>query len=453
MNKTSYKHMLYKLTIALLLVLGLEVATVAQQQKNMALDEAIEQMLQNNWQIRKGEKQLEIAADNVKTTSSIYLPSINLSETFINTNDPMMAFGTKLQQSSITSQDFDPNLLNYPNSISNFNTRIEATQPLFNLDGIHGRNSAIAASQAQGKHHEWTKEMMILKTKELYFNLIIAREAQEVLKQAEKTATKSYNTSQDLFDQGMINKADLMGVELSLTQVKSQLLHMNHFSEELNQNFLQLIGSADNFVISPTDSLQSYKIDLDALSSLLLPEDRSDLQALALTAKAEEFNLKSQKSGFTPRVNAFGSYSLNDTRILGNKSDNYLVGLQMKWDVFQGNKRIGKVQKAKHQTDLAYISYEEKKSEASRNIKKLKNSMVLATKQIELAELALNQAQAVYDIRANRYAEGLEKTTEVLADESNLLSKQLDLLKILNEYAQLIFLLEMKSGQKLTKEN
>ena len=56
MNKTSYKHMLYKLTIALLLVLGLEVATVAQQQKNMALEEAIKEMLQNNWQISSRSK-------------------------------------------------------------------------------------------------------------------------------------------------------------------------------------------------------------------------------------------------------------------------------------------------------------------------------------------------------------------------------------------------------------
>ncbi|RPJ11558.1 MAG: hypothetical protein EHM30_14340, partial [Desulfobacteraceae bacterium] len=56
---------------------------------------------------------------------------IFLNENFSRTNNPMWAFGTKLNQESITASDFDPARLNNPDGINNFITSVTIEWTLF----------------------------------------------------------------------------------------------------------------------------------------------------------------------------------------------------------------------------------------------------------------------------------------------------------------------------------
>jgi outer membrane protein TolC len=56
--------------------------------------------------------------------------------------------------------------------------------------------------------------------------------------------------------------------------------------------------------------------------------------------------LQSSKMTFLPRLNAFGSYELYDDTLL-ELTKGYVVGAQLLWNVFDGYKSIGKMEKAK----------------------------------------------------------------------------------------------------------
>jgi hypothetical protein len=49
-----------------------------------------------------------------RQSNSLFLPSITASHTAIATNNPLMAFGSKLNQATITASDFNPEILNNP---------------------------------------------------------------------------------------------------------------------------------------------------------------------------------------------------------------------------------------------------------------------------------------------------------------------------------------------------
>jgi hypothetical protein len=68
--------------------------------------------------------------------------SITASHTAIATNNPLMAFGSKLNQATITASDFNPEILNNPDRTTNFATKIEVLQPIINVDGLYGRQAA-----------------------------------------------------------------------------------------------------------------------------------------------------------------------------------------------------------------------------------------------------------------------------------------------------------------------
>ena len=94
---------------------GLALKSSAQDStKQLSLAEAIAATLNNNKSIQLAQLDESIAASNYKQTDAIYLPQVGFSYTAMGTNNPLNAFGFKLQQKSITQNDFNPDLLNHP---------------------------------------------------------------------------------------------------------------------------------------------------------------------------------------------------------------------------------------------------------------------------------------------------------------------------------------------------
>ena len=54
---------------------------------------------------------------------------------------------------------------------------------------------------------------------------------------------------------------------------------------------------------------------------------------------------------FLPRINAFGSYSLNDSKAFKFGNDSYLVGINLSWTIFSGNQNRSKMKSAQFQRD------------------------------------------------------------------------------------------------------
>ena len=82
-------------------------------------------MVDQNLQVKLANDEAKLAQAELLGTRAMYLPNVNAFYTFSNTNNPLYAFGSKLNQERITQMDFDPAKLNAPDAISNFATKIE----------------------------------------------------------------------------------------------------------------------------------------------------------------------------------------------------------------------------------------------------------------------------------------------------------------------------------------
>src|SRR6476619_5664017 len=60
------------------------------------------------------------------------LPSIRIEAGYIRTTDPIGVFGTTLRQRTITQANFDPQRLNFPAPVGNYQSGIVVEQPIFN---------------------------------------------------------------------------------------------------------------------------------------------------------------------------------------------------------------------------------------------------------------------------------------------------------------------------------
>ncbi|MEP4598749.1 MAG: TolC family protein, partial [Cyclobacteriaceae bacterium] len=170
--------------LMLVMIAGLLSKAWAQDTLQISLETLQTKVQERNLQARIAEKQLESASADFRQSNALFLPSISASHTAIVTTNPLMAFGSKLNQELLTPADFDPNLLNNPGKTENYATQIEVLQPLINVDGIYQRQAARSKMEAYGLQAERTKEYLELEVSKAYMQLQLAYKAVEVMQQA-----------------------------------------------------------------------------------------------------------------------------------------------------------------------------------------------------------------------------------------------------------------------------
>lgn len=395
----------------------------AQQTIPISKSEVLEKVVQQNYDLKIGKQQVLSAKGDYSQTNAVFLPNITASHSGMATTNPLMAFGFKLNQEIIDQTDFDPNRLNNPSQIEIFSTKIEVQQPLINMDGVFQRKAAKAKWEASQMQLNRTGDYISFETNKAYMQLQLAYKSLEVIKKALESAQENLRLANNRFEQGYLQRADVLMVEVRVTEVENQLQYAK--SNIMNSSeYLELLMNEEfEGILKPTDSLI---IGSEIIMAEGISDNRSDIKAMEFATEAYKQNYKADKMTFLPRLNAFGSYELYDDQIFQANAEGYLFGASLSWSVFEGSKRFGKTQKSKAEYNKASLELDKYKAESQAELNKAKRLLQDAQNNLKLSKLALEQSQEALRIRSNRFKEGLEKTTDLLFAETQLAQKQLE---------------------------
>jgi outer membrane protein TolC len=420
--------------IKLVIAIALGTANLyAQDTLTISKNDLLQKVTENNLQIKVAEKSFQSAKADYRQSNALFLPNINVSHTGISTTNPLMAFGSKLNQEILTASDFNPALLNDPDVTQNFATKIEVQQPLFNLDGLYGRQAAKAKMDAFQLQTERTKEYLELEVSKAYMQLQLAYKAVKVLEKANTTAQGNLKLVENYFKNGMLQKTDLLNVQVRVNEITNQLQYAKSNVQNAS-DYLAFLLNEDmaGKTFKPAEVLDN-SIAIETINTTI-SDSRKDIQAMLKSSEAYKKMFQSSKFGFLPRLNAFGSYELYDQNIFGTSAKGYLVGAQLSWNIFDGFKTIGKTQKAKADFEKAEIETEQYKKQSQLELSKTNRQLVDAENKVNLSKLAFEQSQEAFRIRQNRFAQGLEKTTDLLLAETQMAQKELEHLQAVFEY-------------------
>jgi outer membrane protein TolC len=386
-----------------------------------------------NLQIKMANQDFKSAQADYRQSNSLFLPSISASHTAISTTNPLMAFGSRLNQEILTASDFDPSRLNNPARTRNFATKFEILQPLINVDGIYQRKAAKAKMEALSLQTERTKEYLELEVSKAFMELQLGYKAVSVLEKANKTAGANLQLIQNYFKQGILQKTDLLSVQVRANEIQNQLQYAKSNVQNAS-DYLAFLLDEDNTnkVYKPIEELENAII-IETLNPEL-SITRKDIQAMDKSSEAHAKMLQSSKMNFLPRLNAFGSYELYDDILFGTNAKGYLVGAQLSWSLFDGYKSIGKMEKTKAEFQKSEIETQQYKAKSQMELNKTNRQLKDAENKVNLSNLALEQSQEAYRIRSNRFTQGLEKTTDLLQSETLMFQKELEFLQAIFEY-------------------
>lgn len=415
-----------------LLTFLLGMAVHAQQTVEISKEEALNKVAAQNTALKISQEEFNSAKADYRQTNAVFLPNIAVSHTGIATTNPLMAFGSKLNQEILTQADFNPSLLNDPSQIENYATRLEFQQPLINIDGFYQRKAAKTKMEAVGFQAGRTKDFMAFEVDKAYMQLQLAHKAVDVLQKALNAAEANLTMANNSFKQGYLLRADVLAVEVRVTEVKNQLQSTQSNVRNASDYLSFLMNENNDVILLPKDSLAVISNSVDDIAEVSI--NRSDIRAMQLATDAYKNNLTADKMAFLPRLNAFGSYELYDDEIFQADASGYLFGASLSWNLLEGTKRFGKAKKSKAEYEKAKLELDQYVSQSQLELNKGKRMLQDAEKKLVLSELALQQSEESLRIRTNRYKEGLEKTADLLVNEAQYSQKQLDYFQTIFEY-------------------
>ena len=419
-----------KLCILFVLLTSFSAYIYAQEVKDLSLDQLIEKALEDNHQILIAAQQINQAEGAFRQTDAAFLPQIYLTHTATNTNTPLMAFGSKLNQAKITAADFAPESLNNPDGVTNFNTAIELAQPIFNRTAQLNRTAAKMAIDLNETQLSETRAYLIFQLEEIFMQLQLTYEKVRTTEKTLEWLNAIEEQTKDFYEEGIIHLADLLEVSYRKNQVENQVKTIQKQVKNISDLISYLKGEEAGTIWNPVGELNTHNekppVPEDILAS------REDIQMMRKITEINQLQRDVASASILPELNAFGSFQLNDSKAFHGRSNGYMVGLQLKWNIFDGGMRRGRIQESTAKYRQSLIELEEYRLQSESELNRAVRDYEIAIANMESAQKGLEFATEVLRLRTDRFEQGMEKITDLLHAESRLTEKQL-------KYQQAIF--------------
>lgn len=443
MTKRNWSAML--LAAALVLTAQTAVAQTTSASADtlyLSIDEALSIGLEQNHAVRMADQEAKAAESRFKQANAVFFPSVTIEENAMYTTDPINAFGFKLKQERISQPDFNPAVLNDPDAIENFNTRIAIEQPLLNFDGFLERSAASLISESARKQLQGTKNYAAYQIKQAYFMYLLSDKKIDVLERSLRSVESFEKRAEDYYKQEIINKADLLGARVQKLTIQQELEKALNDRDTAEDQLRFLLNVEQTQPVKITSNLEKASFVVKPGMIAANPMN-SRLEAIDLRVQAAQKMEKASKYAFLPRLNLFGSYDYNDQDLFAFDASSYTVGASLQWNLFNGFKNIGKMSESQANLKKARIMYEQESVQNEMKVKKARRAIEEARQNITLTEAATEQAEEDYRIRSDRFDEGLEQSSDVLQAEAKRMEARLRNLQAVFQFNMGVATLEL----------
>ena len=368
------------------------------------LEAAWAESLAADHSLKAGEKTIEAARSDLQAAKSARLPTLHLSSGYTFLNEEPAAFfnGAPLT----TAED---EFLTY---------QARLMVPVYTHFQIsHTIDAATAGLDATGYEQEVRVRDLRLQVAETYISVLLAEKQLTVAESHVASLTAIADDIENMYDQGMVAKNDLLAARVSLANARQ--------TELSARNQLDTARAAYNrLLVRPLDApVQLDPIDFEAPEGSLAAlvetaiAQRAELAALTEKMTALEKTAAATKAATGPKVFLSGGteYTENSHQV---HEDLWSAGIHLSWDVFDGNVARHKSQAALNRADAVREQRRNLESVIRLRVRDAWLKMQESQARINVAADALKQAEENLSVSRNRYQEGVGTNTDVLNAET-----------------------------------
>ena len=429
---------------------GLLCAQQTQQPSPMTLQEAVNIALEKNPERKAALADTRAASADVREARSFLLPRVAFSETATGGNDPVYVFGSKLRQQRFTTADFALNFLNTPTPFGNFATRFGGTWNLFDSFGSwRAVNRAERVKDAAGHQLERTDQEIIFHVVDSFYGALLAKKQLEIAEASMKTAQAIQNRSKDRFESGVVVESDLLSAQVRLAIRKQEFIRAQNYLALARAQLGTSIGISTEKDFEPGEALEERNLPAMTLEEAekKAVELRPDLKRIRSEEAAQQQSVSVAKSSFGPRVNAFAGWEAdNPTFLAGGGGNNWLAGIEVKVDLFDGGAKKARLSRERAMQEKVAAAKELATDATRLEVRRAYYELDSARQQVEVARATIAASQESLRINQNRYDSGLSTITDLLAAEETARRTQAEYWEAVYRYHTGYANLELASG-------
>lgn len=324
---------------------------------------------------------------------------------------------------------------------------LSASWTLFTGGRISSANRAAQASlKATDQERRGTQQDLTTELVDRYFRLRLAAEVRGVRQQALETLERHVADARRLQDAGQIARTDALRAEVARAEADRDYKKAVR-DVSLATAALQATLGTEQEVIPATPLPPSA--ELGSLEEFLLRADSSnpDLGRLDALREQSHQGTRAAKAQYFPQLQAFGRRELIEHRLNSTTDPQWIVGVVLQWDLFDGFGR-------EHKVEAAQLSEQElalRRQGAGRDVRTLVqnryNDYQSALEQYTALQSALDLATESLRSEQRAFAEGVGTSLSVVDAELSLSRIQVGRLTALYDMILALARLLDASGQ------
>jgi outer membrane protein TolC len=198
-----------------------------------------------------------------------------------------------------------------------------------------------------------------------------------------------------------------------------------------------------------TETLMESALPIPVLQDVekLALTNRPDLKRIQSEESAQRQSVAIAKSSFGPRVNAFAGWEMdNPTFVAGGGGNNWLGGVEMQIDLFQGGAKRAELARERALQEKVTAMKQVASDGVRLEVRRAYYNLDSARQEVEVARAVIAQAQDSLRINQDRYDGGLTTVTDLLGAEEATRRSQTDYWEAVYRFHTSYAGLELASG-------
>ncbi len=307
------------------------------QNQILSLNQVVEKVTNHYPQLKAEEYALAASKASQREARYSYVPKVGLDFSATKSDDPVYVFSSLLKQHSFRSEHFAIDTLNEPTPLTNYQTGIEVSFPVFSGFQNEGRLQTIGhnvkASKALKENYEQEAAFAALL---VYTRILSLDKAHSFTEKIIEEGEKAVAEAENLKAKGMVLGCDYLTARAVLSQIKKSLETIKYQAEAARGSLNILMGTSVNdsvFLQEGIPFLKSIPANLEGLApdAFSLKKDLLGIQSQADAALSE---FRREKNSWLPKAFAFAREETNTHKWDGN-ANSFTFGMKFNMDLWE----------------------------------------------------------------------------------------------------------------------
>ncbi len=296
---------------------------------------------------------------------------------------------------------------------------------------------------------ERTDQEILFRVVQSYYGVLLAAKQLEVAEQAETTAKSIMERSQVRYDAGLVVESDLLSAKVRLAGREQELIRARNNLALARAQLNTAMGVPADTQYQPAEPLaeKNFPTALLAEAEQQALMTRPDLKRIEAQQSAQDLSVAIAKSSFGPRLNAFAGWEMdNPTFLAGGGGNNWVGGLELQIDLFQGGAKKAALSRERATAEKIAALKQAANDAVRLEVRQAYYDQDASRQQVEVARVAISQAQESLRIDQDRYDGGLLTITDLLGAEEAARRSQTDYWQAVCQYHISYANLQLASG-------